>query len=162
MKVSIIRLLFKYRVLDNTIKGLIFWSVSIKSIENQSKLSATLGTQLWKGAAPILIMIANSILSWVKISNELDFIKRILISNPADAKVCVRKYLIAASLSRLAFLFKSKGIKAIVLNSMATQQISQEEEDIIIATLMITHSIQSNKLGEKNIRILLVLKIKFS
>ena len=45
---------------------------------------------------------------------------------------------------------------------MATQQISQEEEDIIIATLRITHSIQSNKLGEKNIRILLVLKIKFS
>lgn len=74
----------------------------------------------------------------------------------------MRKYLIAASLSRLAFLFKSKGIKAIVLNSMATQQISQEEEDIIIATLRITHSIQSNKLGEKNIRILLVLKIKFS
>mgnify|MGYP003329456371 CR=1 FL=1 len=115
---------------------------------DQDKASTIPGNQEWNGAAPSLIIILTS-----NIRFKFTILKgsKILKRNRTDAKVWVRKYLIADSLEDLLFKFKIRGIKAKVFNSNPTHLNIKEGDAITIKVLVIMHIINRIIEGFKNI-----------
>lgn len=152
-EIIIIKIFKKFSWLPDTQisnKGLIFWTVSKTNKTTHEQDSATVKSQLWKGAAPNLIDNPKN-------KNKIQILTgpNKLISSPkinkTEARVWVKKYLIAASDVSLFFLIKSRGIKAKVFNSKPTHLINKEGEDKIIVTLKTILKINNNNEGDKNI-----------
>lgn len=105
----------------------------------QDNPSITLGNQKWNGAAPIFNSIVELIIKFwynklFKLNNKLNFIIYIIETNKkiSEAKVWVKKYLIADSLERIFLLSIIRGINDNKLISNPIHIPSQEEDEIEI------------------------------
>lgn len=129
-------------------RGLIFWIVNKINKEPQERDSTIPGSHEWKGAAPNLIMIPTKM-------NKLLIVKSNGSTTPKrkkiEAKVWVRKYLIADSFEDLLFELRIKGINAKVFNSNPIHLNINEGEEVTIKILLIIH--KKNKIIEGLINI---------
>lgn len=118
-----------------TIIGAIFCQVNITKEFIQDRPSITSGNQKWNGAAPILVNIAESIISDkpILISVFLVIIIMIPIMNAVEARAWVMKYFIAASDSILFFVFLIRGIIDRRLISRPIHIIIQFLDEIVIS-----------------------------
>lgn len=151
IKITKILKSFKWLPDNQTInKGLIFWTVNKINKRTQEQDSATVKSHLWKGAAPNLIdnpMNKNK----TQISPKLAKLTNNPRINRIEARVWVKKYLIAASEVSFLFITKSKGMKAKVFNSKPTHLTNNEGEDKIIKILKTILKKNKSTEGDKNI-----------
>lgn len=110
-------------------RGLSFWIVKITNIEDQDRKGVSEGSQEWKGAAA-------SLMRRDKENNKIKFGKIILSNKKIEARVCVRKYLIAASLVEILDDERRSGIKAKVFNSKPIHLKGRDEEEKVRITLI--------------------------
>lgn len=98
--------------------------------------SPTVISHLWKGAAPNLIAKAMVIiiLKIKVLSKKTTKIDEKM--NKIEARVWVKKYLIAASLLNLSLANNNRGIKVRVFNSSPSQEINNEGAEITNNTLI--------------------------
>ena len=132
-------------------KGLSFWTVKRTNKGAHAKDSATVTSQLWKGAAPSLIASPN------KITVILNSVWRTNRIRPptitiTEARVWVRKYLMEDSEVSLFFFERRIGKNARVLSSKPTHEINRDGEDITKKILEVILRIISNKEGVSHIR----------
>lgn len=131
-------------------KGLIFWIVKRTNKTTQVEDSAIVKSQLWKGAAPNLIQSPKKTKRYIKKLASISPASN-PTTNKIEARVCVKKYLTAASEENLFFLRTSKGIKANVFNSNPSHLTNKEEDDKIKNILVKILKINNTSDGDRNI-----------
>lgn len=105
----------------------------------------TSGTQKWNGAIPsfmarAVVIIRDGVwLMWLVVVQHPDsrLLEMIAIMRIMDAVVCVRKYLVAASVERRFVFFIRIGIKASMFISRPVQARNQCELSVVISVPVI-------------------------
>jgi hypothetical protein len=123
---------------ENTIsvRGAIFWIVARMAFVVQDRPSITWGSQKCRGAAPIFMIRAVTMIAFVFISHvcSVNGVVIIGIRNIAEARACVKKYFSIASLVVFLLRLANKGTNASVLISRPIQAENQDEEEAVITT----------------------------
>lgn len=123
----IINWLLKFKV--KIIKGANFCHVKIKIIFVQFIASTNVGTQKWKGAAPILVNKAK-LIKFCAVNIRLFWI--VIKISKDDLIDWIMKYLIAASTEKIFFLSMIKGTNPRIFISIPSQMGNQEFDLILI------------------------------
>lgn len=133
--------------------GFIFWIERRINKIGHIRRSTMLGSHEWNGAAPSLIIIVLKIMmSKIILLSSKESGTEIEIKNRIEASVCLRKYLMAASLLSYFLGVRINGIKLRVFSSNAIQVKNSDDEEIIIIILVKILIKNINIEGEKNIR----------